>query len=169
MFRRQNIRRPADHYLGQRRYFITLCSDQRHPAFADSETAASVIDVLRQKSIENKFSVDAYTIMPDHVHILIRGLEPGSDALNFIFLLKQQTTLDYRKKRHRELWQKKFYDHILRQGDHAESVANYIWQNPVRKGMCDDPREYPYSGSFTHDWKNLISPPEFWNPPWKEK
>jgi putative transposase len=163
----ENIRLPAAHYLGQRRYFVTLCCAQRHAAFANSETAAHVIKELHAQSIHHNFAVEAYCAMPDHFHILARGLNPTANLLNLVVDFKQQTAHNYRQKHGRELWQKKFYDHILRQGDPAESVANYIWQNPVRQGICADPREYPFSGSFIHDWKNLISPPEFWRPPWK--
>ena len=65
------------------------------------------------------------------------------------------------------MWQKKFYDHILRHDDLAERVAAYIWANPVRKGICGDALEYPFSGSFVLDWKKLISPVKVWEPLWK--
>jgi hypothetical protein len=67
------------------------------------------------------------------------------------------------------LWQKKFYDRILRERDSFDGVAGYIWMNPVRKGLCSDPREYPYSGSFAVDWKKMMRPLESWVPEWKAK
>jgi hypothetical protein len=45
-----------------------------------------------------------------------------------------------------------FYDRILRATDAVETVAIYIWSNPVRKGLCAQPGQYPYSGSQTIDW-----------------
>jgi len=67
------------------------------------------------------------------------------------------------------LWQKKFYDHILRETDNFDAVAGYIWMNPVRAGLCDDARDYPYSGSFTVDWKKGMRPVESWVPDWKSR
>jgi putative transposase len=144
-----------------------VCCAQRHAAFANPGTATHLVEELHAQSIHHHFAVDAYCSMPDHLHIVARGLNPAANLLDLVEAFKQQTAHRYHQKYGRELWQKKFYDHILRQGDPAESVANYIWQNPVRKGICADPREYPFSGSFTLDWKNLISRPEFWQPPWK--
>jgi putative transposase len=163
----ENIRLTAPNYIGQRRYFVTACSDRRHEAFASPETVTWLIDILRKKSNENKFAVEAYCVMPDHLHILIRGMDGFADARRLMKLFKLQTGYEYKKKVGRDLWQKKYYDHILRSGDSAEAVAGYIWQNPVRKGICRNPREYLFSGSFTLDWKALVFATECWEPPWK--
>ncbi|HEY0704965.1 MAG TPA: transposase, partial [Candidatus Acidoferrales bacterium] len=154
----ESIRLPSAHYLGQRRYFITMCCEKRHPLFSNPATVTLLIHVLREKSTEYNFAIDAYCAMPNHLHFLARGLNPSANLLDFIHDFKQKTAHDYQTAHGRTLWQKKFYDHILRESDHGESVANYIWQNPVRKEICNNPREYPASGSFTLDWKNLISP-----------
>jgi len=107
--------------------------------------------------------------MPDHFHVLLTGLDPNSNLLSFLRNLKQTTGHEYLKRFHNVLWQKKFYDHILRPWDNAARIAGYIWMNPVRKGICDDPQDYPYSGSFMFDWKKAISPVESWVPDWKTK
>jgi hypothetical protein len=60
----------------------------------------------------------------------------------------------------------RYYDHILRPNEVIEDVACYIWWNPVRKGLCEDPRLYPLSGSQTIDWMKK-SPRTNWTPPWK--
>jgi hypothetical protein len=66
------------------------------------------------------------------------------------------------------LWQKGFYEHILRRDDSLESVAWYIWLNPVRRGIVDKPESFAHSGSFTE----LRMPREWskpaWKPPWKK-
>lgn len=104
--------------------------------------------------------------MPDHVHALAFGLDLISDLLRLLKSVKQNTGYEFHRGFRRDLWQKKFYDHILRSNDSPERVATYIWMNPVRKGICVDPREYPYSGSFVRDWKEA-APTKPWVPPWK--
>ena len=104
--------------------------------------------------------------MPDHVHALAFGVDPTSDLLRLLKSVKQITGYQFQRRFRRDLWQKKFYDHILRSNDSPEPVATYIWMNPVRKGICVDPREYPYSGSFVRDWKE-VAPTKPWLPPWK--
>ena len=160
----RNIRLPADHYVGQRRYFITAVCEDRHHAFTNPEIASWTLNELRKESIEYRFAIDAYCAMPDHLHLLARGLDSASNLLDFLRRFKGQTTRWYAIKTNRELWQKKFYDYILRAGDSGGSVAAYIWQNPLRRGLCTDPRQYPFSGSFTRDWQNLIAPELFWRP-----
>lgn len=120
--------------------------------------------------------------MPDHFHGLVTGLEPTSDLLVFVKSLKLSTAREYAEKQRRPpgrrggryegtpqtaLWQKKFYDYILREGDSVAGVAAYIWANPVRKGLCRDPREYLYSGSFVLDWTTFVRSVEPWTPGWK--
>lgn len=121
------------------------------------------------KASSQSFVVYAYCVMPDHLHVLVIGADQASDLLIFLKRLKQKTAYEFRRKFRRDLWQKKFYDHILRQSDSIGRVAAYIWMNPVRKGICKDPREYPYSGSFVVDWKKVGAPVEIWVPPWKER
>jgi len=60
-----------------------------------------------------------------------------------------------------------FYDHVLRPWEPVHSFLWYIWMNPVRKGLCKSPYEYPWSGSLTIDWKRTASVEEQWTPPWK--
>jgi putative transposase len=169
LFPRKNIRLPASSYIGQREYFVTFCCDERRPVFAEPAKALWLIEELRRHSVRHHFAVYAYCMMPEHFHALVRGLELGSDLLVFLKGFKQETAYSFRKKFHADLWQKKFYDHILRSDDSAERVAAYIWANPVRKGICGDALEYPFSGSFVLDWKVLISPVAVWEPSWKAK
>jgi hypothetical protein len=75
---------------------------------------------------------------------------------------------EYSRATGQQLWQKKFYDHILRAEDSPSAVSWYIWMNPVRKGFCSQPVAYPFSGSFTKPWREMIQPSEMWVPTWKK-
>jgi putative transposase len=106
--------------------------------------------------------------MPDHLHFLSEGLETTGDLLHFVKCLKIKSSRFYSRPVGRALWQKGFYEHVLRADDPLESVAWYIWMNPVRKGIVERPSEYAYSGSFSGltmpvDWQKLD-----WRPPWKQ-
>ena len=168
-YQHKNIRRPAAHYIGLRRYFVTFCCAERRAFFATSANAFWLVDELREQSTRHGFAVDAYCVMPDHFHALVRGMESTSDLFVFVERLKQKTAHEFQKRFQRVLWQKKFYDHILRANDPAESVASYIWTNSVRAGFCSEPHDYPFSGSFVVDWKKLMSPARLWEPSWKSK
>lgn len=159
------------HYLGCRWYFVTLCCDRRRRVFVDPAFTELTTITLRERSSRSGFGAYAYCFMPDHLHILVEGLNPLSDLLGFIADFKQRTTSQFHREfPGRSLWQKKFYDHILRPKDSADAVAAYIWMNPVRKGLCLQPEDYPHSGSFSLEWKKATrSSPSCWTPPWKAK
>jgi len=194
---RKNIRLQSGYYLGQKPHFVTICCQNRERLIRNPVRAAWLIDVLRRESATRGFEVFAYCVMPDHFHVLATGTGPDSDLLEFIEAFKRTSSYEYstkmqgrgrtaptEKRAHRSratvastqatsksapgvLWQKKFYDHILRERDNFAGVAEYIWMNPVRAGICTDPCEYPYSGSFVTDWKKAIAPVDTWVPDWK--
>ncbi|MGH9780841.1 MAG: REP-associated tyrosine transposase [Candidatus Acidiferrales bacterium] len=166
-FHHKNIRLAATQYTGRRWYFLTLCCAQRRPVFSAPEHADWLVETLRQEAALAGFSVYAYCVMPDHVHALALGVDATSDLLRFVKRLKQRTGYEFRKRFDRELWQKKFHDHILRENELVPGIAAYIWMNPVRRGLCREASEYPHSGSFVLDWKKAPQPVKSWTPPAK--
>jgi len=107
--------------------------------------------------------------MPDHLHVLAEGSDPRSDLLEFVRLFKQRTAFEFRKSTRKSLWEMGFYDYILRPSDHVEDVAAYIWWNPVRKGLCEEPKEFSFSGSQTIDWIMRPRLGTAWSAPWKKE
>jgi len=166
-FRRKNIRLHPVNYQGHTWFFITLCCESRKHVFSENKHAISLIDHLRKAADNCNFNVHAYCVMPHHFHALIEGTAPDCDLILFVRIFKQATSLEYSGGSGLPLWQKKFYDHILRAKDSPEAVSWYIWMNPVRKGLCSRPSQYSYSGSFTENWKKMVQPSEPWMPAWK--
>ena len=164
-FQRKPHRLPPEEYRGQRWYFITMCSETRAPIFTDRTLSNDLIGILRNESHLHEFLIDAYCLMPDHLHFLALGVAPSSDLLRFAKMFKQKTAYAYRQRTGLRLWQKGYYDHILRSNEEPTRVAAYIWLNPVRKGLCKEFDAYQLSGSFTKSRKIQEEPP--WTPPWK--
>jgi putative transposase len=166
-FTRKRHRLDWNEYIGEKWFFITMCCEHREPFFLTSDKAGWIADFLRAESVRHQFIVDAFCVMPDHLHFLAMGMAPTSNLLNFAKSFKQKTAFLYQKQHGLRLWQKNFYDHILRPGETPNHVAAYIWMNPVRKGLCKNFEEYPFSGSFTRPWR-ISRDVEIWMPPWKE-
>ena len=164
---RKQIRLPPDEYLGPAISFVTICCQNRRVIFQDSNRANVAIEGLKRTSQEAKFRVHAYCLMPDHVHFLLEGTGPGSNLVKLVTQWKQQTGYLFRNDLPKGFWHRRFYGHILRSSDNAESVAWYIWMNPVRKEIVAEPQQYPFSGTFTLDWPKMIVPAKVWSPPWK--
>ena len=159
---------PASRRIPRSRDF--LCHDllrKQTNYFQDPSRCKVAIEALKRTSQEAQFSVHAYCLMPDHVHFLLEGTGPGSNLVKFVSQWKQQTGYLFRNDLPKGFWQRRFYDHILRSGDHSESVGWYIWMNPVRKEIVLEPHRYPFSGSLTLDWPKVSAPAKVWSPPWK--
>jgi hypothetical protein len=105
--------------------------------------------------------------LPNHLHLELVGLSATSDAIKLLHNFKGIATSRVRALGVRNLWEKGFYDHILRGDDDNNAVAWYIFNNPVRKGLVKDPRDWPYSGSWMFDWKKAVAPVDAYVPPWK--
>jgi len=118
-------------------------------------------------ALEQKFRLHAWCVMPDHLHIFIEGGTLDADLRAFIARFKQQTAFQFAKRFGERLWQKNFYDHVVRPSESIDRIFWYIWMNPVRKGICANPREYLFSGSETVDWKQKKPVTDTWTPPWK--
>ena len=167
-FHHKNIRLSPEKYIGKDWFFITICCAHRHNLFTTTKICTWFLSIIRADAASRSVAVHAFCIMPNHVHLLLEGMEPTADVLQFIKALKTKTSAPFNRKTAKPLWQKKFYDHILRQNDSPDDVAWYIWMNPVRAGLCDQPEEYPFLGSFTGMAPKPSTLHAPWIPPWKK-
>ena len=134
-------------YKGRYRYFLTLCTADKD-IFTKDEVVKGVMGYLREVSERSGFAIWAYCFMPDHLHLLVEGIEDGSDFRKFVSMFKQGTGFYFRRKFDRRLWQINYFEHVLRKEEVTEQVMRYILENPVRKGLAADYKAYPFSGSF---------------------
>src|SRR5579862_1298573 len=104
-----------------------MCCENRRPIFQDGRIAEWLIDALRSEALLHQFLVDAFCVMPDHLHFLALGIAQTSDLLAFAKSFKQKTAYVYQQKHGSRLWQRNFYDHVLRAGETSAHVAAYIW------------------------------------------
>ena len=89
--------------------------------------------------------------MPDHAHFLVEGKQDDSDMRKFISMYKQKTGYWYKQQYKKPLWQINYYEHVVRNKDKAHPIVNYIFNNPVKKGIVEDFSDYPFLGSFMFD------------------
>src|SRR4029077_15513842 len=116
-FARKNIRLAPQNYLGHGIYFVTICSYNRSPHFADASLGHVTLGHLISLAARRSFLLHAFCLMPDHLHFLVEGSSQQSNLLPFIMAFKQRTSLAHKNRAAGPLWQTKFYDHILRAPD----------------------------------------------------
>lgn len=115
----------------------------------------------------------AYCLMPDHGHFLFGGFRPSPESD------QKKAISHFRREWNRILsasgvsLQKQAYDHVLRKRDHSsqkafENVAGYILENPVKRALVDNYRDWPYSGALIPGYPDLAPPDDdFWDRFWK--
>lgn len=138
-------------YVGTYTYFITILTANRHCLFRESHIVEPLIKLLKETAGKELFSVSAYCFMPDHLHLLVSGLEEQSSLQKFIKLYKQKSGFLFKQKSGQNLWHLSYYDHVLRRMETINDVVKYILNNPVRKGLVDNFMKYRFAGSLTMD------------------
>lgn len=147
--KRKKNRLESYDYAASGMYFITICTENRKcilsrvtvgaiinrpPEIALTSIGQCVKDVLL--SIPAHYpsvSVDRYAIMPNHVHLLLRIENDGRLIIaptvsRIVKQFKQRTT----KQIGTVIWQKGFYDHIIRDERDYLIRAKYIEENPAK-------------------------------------
>ncbi len=155
-------------------YAFTLVAEGRAPIFSDPRGRAILRGVLRDCRRQWPFEVVALVLLPDHLHALWRL--PDGDAAYPRRLgwakkeftkawlagggAEQPVSASRQRHRRRGVWQRKFWEHALRDDDDLREHLDYIHYNPVKHGYVRCARDWPWSsfhryvraGAYTEDW-----------------
>ena len=128
------------------------------------------IDLLRlafhKVKMRHPYRIDAMVILPDHLHIIMTL--PKSDAnyskrWNLIkgyfsrSIEKAEKLSNSRKlKRERGIWQRRFWEHMIRDDEDFENHINYIHYNPVKHGYVNNPVDWKHSSIHQYITKNIL-------------
>ena len=165
---RRSIRLPSFDYAGRATYFVTLVSANRVPCFATLRDGQAILkpwgsiveeEWLRSPSIRDYVELDAYVIMPDQLHVVVRftpaldapavaehkGLyRPPRSLGSFVARFKASCTRRINLLRgcaDPPLWQRNYYETIIRDQLHLDRVRRYIEMNPRVAGRPKPARD----------------------------
>jgi len=133
------------YYIPGTAVFITQVVQDRQPVFRDSQMVELLRSTLRTVKAYHHFTMLAYVFLPDHFHILIQPTGE-SNFSQIMHSLKPNFTKQYKRLTGMEeseslkFWQKRFWDHIIRDEHDLENHLHYIHFNPVKHGLIVDPR-----------------------------
>jgi putative transposase len=139
-------------------------------------------DVARRTLADKPFSIDAWVVLPDHMHCIWTLPEDDSDYPNRVGMLKARFSREIRRSGHAPtlavgvvnvhgavagrarsgtekrvgacpdlqkdeapIWQKRFWEHHIRDEADLRAHLRYCWMNPVKHGLCEHPKDWPYS------------------------
>ncbi len=157
---RKTIRHRDYNYNNEGAYFLTICTKERRgilsevishigtegPSILDNYDCAEPLlteygkiadKYIRQlNSFYNHINIEHYVIMPNHIHILLsinenntlEHTKQNSIVSAFVSTFKRFCNKEYGEN----IWQSRFYDHIIRDYEDYERHITYIAENPVR-------------------------------------
>ncbi len=147
-------------FLDGHSYYITIVTHQRNSILLKN------IDLLRESFQLSKqkynYSIEHIVIMPDHLHMIISP-KNENDYPHIIRTIKQHfskhcpseyyrhlnQSLSRDKKGYFPIWQKRYYEHTIRNEKDMFEKIQYMYHNPVKHGYVDNPKDWLYS-SFNH-------------------
>jgi len=115
------------------------------------------VEYLGEAAQSSNCVVPVYCFMPDHLHVMFKGLGEGADMLAAMTQFKRLSGLwMFRQKL--SGWQVSFYDHNLRQHEDWRNHVRYIAENPVRAGLVEHALAYPFTGSIGCLLEEILMP-----------
>jgi putative transposase len=116
--------------------------------------------IIQNKLIEGhpiRYSLIAWCIMPNHVHVLIR-LAEGQSLADTVRSWKGASSIEINRilQQKGPLWQRDYYDRYVRDLEHLHDCIAYIRNNPVKAGWCDKPEDWPYSSAGVN-WNGALA------------
>jgi putative transposase len=145
-------RLPREFYVGRVRCAFTICVLEKKELFTSKDIFLNIEKMLLDALKKSNCDAHIYLFMPDHCHLLIEGKSDESDLWQCMVDFKQKSGYWLARNNHFEEWQKDFYDHILRKDEDLVKQVRYILGNPVRKGLMEDWKAYPFKGSTIYDF-----------------
>jgi len=135
-------------------YFFTLNLDDRRSALLVEHVSVLRLVIQKVRSV-HPFKIQAIVILPDHLHT-IWTLPPGdADYYTRWSLIKagfsrgissgEQVSSSRLYKRERGIWQRRYWEHQVRDERDLQQHVDYIHYNPVKHGHVSRAVQWPYS------------------------
>lgn len=149
--KRKNIRLHDYNYSSNGAYFITICTKNKENLLWKNVGANCVRpleqlplskigivvenEIHKLNTVYENIKVDKYQIMPNHIHFIIFIYEDSNGRTQFaptISRIVKQFKGSITKQIGFSIWQKSFYDRIIRNEKEYQEVWNYIHNNPLK-------------------------------------
>jgi putative transposase len=150
-------------------WFFTVVTERRRPWLCSPEAIAALRDAFAATNRRAPFDMIAAVVLPDHLHVM--WSHPHGDAAfgKRWALIKRRVgqlveppadsvSTPSRLRRHeRGLWQRRFWEHRIRDEDDLARHVDYIHFNPVKHGLVRCVAEWPHSSFHRFVAKGWLS------------
>ncbi len=144
--------------------FFTVVTNQRRPILASPAAVDLLRAAFRETMERHPFTIDAIVVLPDHLHA-VWTLPPGDTRFALRWsAIKAAFTRSFlaaagpeasrsgsrRRRGERGVWQRRFWDHVIRDDDDLGRHVDYIHYNPVKHGLVECPHAWRNSSFHSH-------------------
>ena len=130
-------------------YFFTVVTYHRAPLFSDESRIGIVREAFRKIMTLRPFQMDAIVILPEHLHCIWRMPEGDADYASRWREIKKATSRQFdtptNHRNERMVWQRRFWEHAIRDEADWRKHMDYIHYNPVKHGLVNRPDEWRWS------------------------
>ena len=133
--------------------FFTVALCNRHSRLLVEEVAA-LRDAVRITRKERPFQIEAWVVLPDHLHALWTLPEGDADYSTRWRLIKARFSRglpmgprrpSHEARQERGIWQRRFWERHMRNEEDFAAHIRYCWINPVKHGLVEKPEDWRYS------------------------
>ena len=139
-----------------------------------TEQIEALREATRRARERHPFHIDAFVVLPDHIHAIWTLPEGDADfsmrwrLIKIVFSKSIPKTERLSKVRRacgeRGIWQRRFWEHLIRDDEDYRRHVEYCYINPVKHGFVTRVRDWPFSsfhpdvaaGLFPQDWAGEI-------------
>jgi len=140
-------------------YFFTVITAGRAPLFRDERAARLLGDVMRDVFTKHPMTVIALVLLPDHLHTIWAMPSGDHNYATRWSRIKRDFTIAWlnsggnepvainssTSERRRGIWQRRYWEHTIRDEADLEIYFDYIHYNPVRHGLAHRAADWPWS------------------------
>jgi REP element-mobilizing transposase RayT len=145
--RKNSLRLPNFDYAS-RCHFVTIVTHERRKFFDDKQIATSTNEILINLREKYNFNLYSYCLMPDHFHGLIGIGDSGMTLGRICGDFKSLSTREFWKFYDGKMWQRQFYDHVIRNQQDFEETIKYIRLNPVEAKLVENWKDWKWTGEI---------------------
>lgn len=143
-----HLQRLSKIFVNDPMYFVTTCTKNRAKNLNNPTVHKILRDEWQSAMERHGWAIGSYVVMPDHVHFFCKPTPEACKLLELIQQWKQWTSKRIKNELKLEgsIWQNEFFDHLLRSHESYSEKWIYVEQNPVRAGLVEQARDWPFAG-----------------------
>ena len=129
-------------------YFVICCTYRRRPYLANDRVHDALVEFSRRTQNDFGIAVGRYVILPDHLHLFV-ALPDNFELGDWVGTLKRVLARSLQDSGSGDpIWQRGFFDHVLRSNESYAGKWSYVRENSVRAGLVKNADDWPFCGEI---------------------